>query len=1791
MDLLTIGTTNPSGLRSKEVLALEQGVGIWNYCETQLSAATQPVCARVLKHLARQQHRSLKVHCSAPAPLRPRSTWAGAWTGCLVTSDYSSKQLNSEWPEALWQSGRIMATQHFIAHQTVTLISVYGFPRGPTWPRAAELTNNILDFITVNYVIGHSGLIVIAGDFNFGPCELPAFAQWRSFGWHSAHDLGEMLWQRPKQATCKGTTERDLLWLSPAAAALRRNVEVQEVFADHSSVSIQLEIKSMPLMSLTWPRPRAIPWDDVNTPVWQAECGNPPELPQNSQDAMVAFAASFEGSLDGHVNSLPHLSLTSAHKGRSRRTTPKSIKSSPSSCRASRPGEVALISDTIGAAVLDWFRQLRRLQSYCHAIKAGQQHLSAVTYRIELWSSIRRARGFNEPFADWWDKQEFLTATGPLSLAPPDAHQASLYFQAFQHVFHQFERWHLSQKQQAVHLKYTKNYQAIFSDLRAPRPDQVDFLWDSNEYKVLAIRPESKSLLLDHAIPIDSKGHWRHQGKLITCQTSCEELLVFDPWPDISVGDSLIFHVHTSTAEEVQSQLLDFWRPRWTASAPYPAELLQRTLAFVGAFLPNLSLELPPITAEQWMSSAKRFKPYAATGADGWSKSDLQHMPLPYVQQLLAFIDDIENGVREWPPQLLEGQVIAIAKKHEAHRPNDFRPIVLLSTIYRCWATLRARQLLRALEPHIHSDALGFLPTREASQAWMLIQSAVEIAQQGHQPLCGVGTDFQKAFNCIRREPLFAAVTQVGFPWRIITPWKSFVNSFTRRFQVMNKVSEAITSDIGFAEGCPLSVVAMVVVDWGLHENQAHFAPGIRCLSFVDNVSFLGAEAQCVALTFFTLRAFLTMWGLTLHLDKTYSWGTTLQSRQHLAQLRLKMVSDVGELGGSLTFTANPKVRLFLKRGQSLMDRWQRLKRSRAPLAQKLMVLPMAFWACALHGALGTIFADLHIGKLRTQAMKALGLQLAGSNPLLRLSLAHPTTVDPGYYQLRTIAFDFRRLCGKSPDILHYWRAYMARYDGKLHPRPFSKLLTVFSSIGWSVDQPPWICDHDGFSHDLLAMPNQLLETLLEDAWFQMVAVQVKHKTMADLSGLDLALTRLDHGQQLPKDLARVRALQSGAFVSTWQHAKYDKTKQPVCQLCMVPDTQKHWLRCPRFAPQRTTCGLTPRHFLDAPDCVVLHLLAPRAPLTLRLKQYFVSLEDLSKSFMSSKVMNGVNHIFTDGSCFPGVTPSVTTAAWAAVNASSGEVLGSGHLPGLQQTIARAELMAFTAATSWTLRYEAHSVIWADSATTVQRAVFLQQHPGYVITTAWENHDLVQKFQVELQQAPDSVVEFRWTPSHLDLELCETDVEDFLAVWNDVADALAVSMNEHRGSAFAQLKHEAERHHADWRERLCKLRAFYLLVADSRDNSDLCIDLTTEVDDWSLQVMNTPLSEALPVNWKQQLNDAEPSQHFPNEFVFDIFARCFDLELSGGHFEAISYIELTLWLVHKLDAQFPIKCAETNSWNLKSVSSMYLRPTLAALIQPVRRAFKHALQLLELDMYMPGHFPKQASGFSIPVDGVILFVSDEMAACVAQLSRDFFSSRTLRKAADLARPAWDLNHWRPRHCSRCVCRQQSSPRYLFEQIVSGGSPCNLCFWIPGVRGLSASPRKMRRQTIRSVAKTGDQTIRDGSKWWPSGKQTWILRITKWFDMICMISLQLIFGRVYFLSISDAARAVPSLHSEREWKNSQKIIFKKSTKKINCFHFAIHSSYEIPKSHIFSAQSQWSLKDLARDKLSDKPPKG
>ena len=416
-------------------------------------------------------------------------------------------------------------------------------------------------------------------------------------------------------------------------------------------------------------------------------------------------------------------------------------------------------------------------------------------------------------------------------------------------------------------------------------------------------------------------------------------------------------------------------------------------------------------------------------------------------------------------------------------------------------------------------------------------------------------------------------------------------------------------------------------------------------------------------------------------------------------------------------------------------------------------------------------------------------------------------------------------------------------------------------------------------------------------------------------------------------------------------------------------------------------------------------MLAPRSTYVVDLKSYFVQLQDTSCDFHSVPRPGVPNHVFTDGSFFKGVVSNLDRAAWAVVNSTTGKSISYGGVPGLLQTIGRAELYGLISATTWAITHSAHVILWTDSAGTCRKAQAVLA--GFFTDDVdGDNHDLWVRLADALSSASAGQVEFRWLPSHVDTSLCDSTLEEYLATWNDIVDHHAVQANRQRGAAFETLCKQAEEHYSLWEKRLHHLRHFYLQVAKAQQDQPDVIDLTFEPTDLIERVTQMPLGDVLTVDWQHQLRQQSDFLSMPVEFILFLFPMCIAKEPMHPSFEAISFVELALWSVQNLSMQFPTERAADGQWKFKLISEMLLRPTLAFLVQRIRQGFTCGLKALGLDRFICRHLSRQIAGIAVSVDGLLLSIPTEFAAQLCDISARFFGPKMLRKSADLAKPVY-----------------------------------------------------------------------------------------------------------------------------------------------------------------------------------------
>lgn len=161
---------------------------------------------------------------------------------------------------------------------------------------------------------------------------------------------------------------------------LASGIWTDQIFVDHLTLGVKLQVPHRPQMVHRWPRPSKLEWTAELQNFRHADASSFSASPPSDPTArMASWARAFESDLQAfaQLSSLPQRC-----RGRAQRLDPVCLPESAPTAHASRHGEIKLQYDLTGHAVTQWFKQARRLQSLLQAVQAAKASDTAIEHRI-----------------------------------------------------------------------------------------------------------------------------------------------------------------------------------------------------------------------------------------------------------------------------------------------------------------------------------------------------------------------------------------------------------------------------------------------------------------------------------------------------------------------------------------------------------------------------------------------------------------------------------------------------------------------------------------------------------------------------------------------------------------------------------------------------------------------------------------------------------------------------------------------------------------------------------------------------------------------------------------------------------------------------------------------------------------------------------------------------------------------------------------------------------------------------------------------------------------------------------------------------------------------------------------------------------------------------------------------------------------------------------------------------------------------------------------------------------------
>lgn len=446
---------------------------------------------------------------------------------------------------------------------------VYGYAHRADSVDVRQSTDSLLALATQRIVNNLKEPRFIMGDFNqlHGQLEQPNL--WVQMGWQEVQLLHEKRTGDPVQATCKQTTTKDFIYLSPELAQFFRKVElVNHVFSDHAALCAHFHMFGTSQHIYNWRMPKVLPWNECNADIRSKSFQLPPAV--SPDEACKVIANEFEQRVHATLISLNKPGLLPCHRGRCCTMSTQKLQAHSKPLKPSRHGE--LVPQFLGQNLQHHrqFTQLRRLESLRRLYNVPAWNEKQATHAYREWRAVLRAPGFGH-FPTWWRAlpEKFAGAPSTITAELPTGEELSGICLVVDREVRRFEK--VLQAEQFARAQQCRaaDPNKIFKDFAKNKAAPVTVLQDASEVQIVEVDHDQSAVVLDK--PQDfGPGEIVSPAGHVTPICMCEDMIWLDSVQNMAPGQTLRQEHFVGQIEELFARFAPEWQARWDRHKDIP---------------------------------------------------------------------------------------------------------------------------------------------------------------------------------------------------------------------------------------------------------------------------------------------------------------------------------------------------------------------------------------------------------------------------------------------------------------------------------------------------------------------------------------------------------------------------------------------------------------------------------------------------------------------------------------------------------------------------------------------------------------------------------------------------------------------------------------------------------------------------------------------------------------------------------------------------------------------------------------------------------------------------------------------------------------------------------------------------------------------------------------------------------------------------------------------------------------------------------------------------------------------
>ncbi|PIC11688.1 hypothetical protein B9Z55_028921 [Caenorhabditis nigoni] len=297
---------------------------------------------------------------------------------------------------------------------------------------------------------------------------------------------------------------------------------------------------------------------------------------------------------------------------------------------------------------------------------------------------------------------------------------------------------------------------------------------------------------------------------------------------------------------EIPVDTLEKFFTQTTSVTNVPQDVLDK----VTSRLPNITVGSwieDPFTKEEVLAATKKTKD-TAPGVDGLRYYHLSWFD-PEGEALTRLYNECLVHQRI-PSHWKEAETVLLYKGGDESKPENWRPISLMPTIYKLYSSLWNRRI-RSIGGVMSKCQRGFQEREGCNESIGILRSAIDVAKGQRKHLSVAWLDLTNAFGSVPHELIEATLKAYGFPKMIVSIIRDMYNGATIRVKSKTDKTDQIAIKSGVKQGDPISPTLFNMCLENIIRKHLKESPGHRCLStrikilaFADDMAILADSKE-----------------------------------------------------------------------------------------------------------------------------------------------------------------------------------------------------------------------------------------------------------------------------------------------------------------------------------------------------------------------------------------------------------------------------------------------------------------------------------------------------------------------------------------------------------------------------------------------------------------------------------------------------------------------------------------------------------------------------------------------------------------------------------------------------------------------------------------------------------------------------------------------------------------------------------------------------------------------------------